>query len=154
LSPDQRFDAYFIFYALLEDKQCVDIAACDLLYTTQQVVWNNIPQSLTDEIDADHMPRPQGTSLFRQKMTEVRISWHRREVSAQQQINQEKKAVALISSANSATCPLTAHRTIGALVHYPSPDHRTLRRLNVHIQPLQKSTNLAVLHQRLLAKFP
>ena len=83
LSPDQRSDAYFLFYALLEDKQCVDIAACNLLYTTQQVVWNNIPQSLTDEIDADHMPRPQGTSLFLQKMTEMRISRHRRKVSAQ-----------------------------------------------------------------------
>ena len=137
LSPDQRSGVYFLFNALFEDKQSVDIAACDLLYTTQQVVWNNIPQSLTDEINADHVPRSEGTSMFRQKMTEVRISWYRWEVSAQQQINQEKNAVALISSANAATCLLAAHRTIGALIHYPGPDHRTLRRLNVQIQPLQ-----------------
>jgi hypothetical protein len=35
LSRDQRGDAYFLFYALLKDKQGVDLAACDILHITQ-----------------------------------------------------------------------------------------------------------------------
>jgi hypothetical protein len=117
-------------------------------------VRKNITQSLTNEIYTDHVPRPQGTSLFRQKMTEMCIGWLRRKGSAQQQIDQEKNAAALISGANSATRPFAVHRAVGALFHYSSHDHRALRRLNVQIEPTQERANLSVLHQRLPVQLP
>ena len=73
--PRSAERAYFLFYALLKDKQSVNLAACDILQNTQRVMRNNIPESLTDEIHTDNVPRPQRTSLFRQKMTEIYISW-------------------------------------------------------------------------------
>jgi hypothetical protein len=118
-----------------------------------RVVRKNIPQSLTDEIHTNHVSRPQSTSLLRQKMTEVCIGWRRRKGSAQQQIDQEKNAAVLISSATPATCPFAVHRAVGALLHYSGPDHRALGRLNVQIKPTQEIANLSVLHQRLPQSF-
>jgi hypothetical protein len=87
-------------------------------------------------------------------MTEVYIGWRRRKGSAQQQIDQEKNAAALVSGANSATRPFAIHRAVCALLHYSGTDHRALRRLNVQSEPTQERANLSVLQQRLPAQLP